>query len=437
MAELIDIARQAVALATAAGANGVWATAERSRSVDLKMRQGKLDLAQDATSRSLSLRLFVDGRYGGVSTNDLREDRLKSFVDEAVALTRAIQQDPMRELPDPKLFEGRPQTDLQLVDPAVPAISREDRLAWLEEMNALLRGEAGVVSADSTVSDGHAETAMASSNGFDGTEARTWLWLGSDITVKGADGKLTEEGMHGGGTFREDLPPPAEIARMALARARAREGSVKGPTRKTTMIVDPQSAGRLLGRFLSGASGSAVERDQSFWKGKLGKKVGSDKLTVVDDPLLVRGLSSRAFDREGIAAKPLPLVEAGVLRNYYLDTYYAKKLAMAPTTGSASNRTVALGKRDLAGLIAQAKSGIYVTSWLGGNADGTTGDFSFGLRGHLVENGKIGAPVGEMNVTGNLADLFSRLVEVGNDPWPYSSLKAPTLVFEGVDFSGA
>jgi len=73
---------------------------------------------------------------------------------------------------------------------------------------------------------------------------------------------------------------------------------------------------------------------------------------------------------------------------------------------------------------------------MGGNSDSTTGDFSFGLRGHLVENGQVGAPVGEMNVTGNLLDLFGRLVAVGNDPYPYSSTKAPTLVFENVDFSG-
>jgi PmbA protein len=80
---------------------------------------------------------------------------------------------------------------------------------------------------------------------------------------------------------------------------------------------------------------------------------------------------------------------------------------------------------------------VYVTSWLGGNADGTTGDFSLGLRGHMIENGKIGRPVGEMNVTGNLRDLFARLEAVGNDPYPYSSTLAPSLVFTDVDFSGA
>ena len=109
---------------------------------------------------------------------------------------------------------------------------------------------------------------------------------------------------------------------------------------------------------------------------------------------------------------------------------------MAPTTGTASNRVVQSGSQSLDELLREAEQGIYVTSWLGGNADGTTGDFSLGLRGHVIENGQPGRPVGEMNVTGNLRDLFTRLVLVGNDPYPYSSTLAPSLVFADVDFSG-
>ena len=110
---------------------------------------------------------------------------------------------------------------------------------------------------------------------------------------------------------------------------------------------------------------------------------------------------------------------------------------MTPTTGSPSNRVVKPGALGLSQLLSEVGEGIYVTSWLGGNADGTTGDFSLGLRGHMIENGEVGRPVGEMNVTGNLRDLFTRLELVGNDPYPYSSTLVPSLVFIDVDFSGA
>ncbi|MDH3440038.1 MAG: metallopeptidase TldD-related protein, partial [Gammaproteobacteria bacterium] len=134
--------------------------------------------------------------------------------------------------------------------------------------------------------------------------------------------------------------------------------------------------------------------------------------------------------------KVLPIVEQGVVKNLYVDTYYGRKAGMAPTTGSASNRRIEPGDQPLEALLSDAGEGVYVTSWLGGNADGTTGDFSLGLRGHMIENGQIGRPVGEMNVTGNLRDLFARLEAVGNDPYPYSSTLAPSLVFADVDFSG-
>ena len=133
-----------------------------------------------------------------------------------------------------------------------------------------------------------------------------------------------------------------------------------------------------------------------------------DKLSVVDDPLIPRGLASRHFDGEGISARAMPIIDAGVAVNLYVDTYYGRKLGLAPTTGSPSNRVVTPGTQDLAALLKEVGSGVYVTSWLGGNSDSTTGDFSLGLRGHLIEGGEIGAPVGEMNVTGNLADLVQR-----------------------------
>ena len=88
-------------------------------------------------------------------------------------------------------------------------------------------------------------------------------------------------------------------------------------------------------------------------------------------------------------------------------------------------------------LLADVGDGVYVTSWLGGNADRTTGDFSLGLRGHMIVNGQIGRPVSEMNVTGNLRDLFNRLEMTGNDIYPYSATLSPSLVFSDVDFSGA
>jgi PmbA protein len=279
--------------------------------------------------------------------------------------------------------------------------------------------------------------AAASSNGFFGTWESTGVWMGTEVTVRDEGDRRPEGWWWVGGRHREQLVPAAEIATLALREATRRLGAAKGPTRRGLMIVEPRAARRLVRSLLGPANGRSVQQGRSFYADKLGEEVVSDKLTITDDPLLVRGLGSRHFDGEGISARVMPVIEAGVLRNWYLDTYYARKLEMDPTTGGGSNQVVAPGARDLAAIIADADEAVLVTSWLGGNSDSTTGDFSFGMRGHLVEGGEVGAPIGEMNVTGNLLELFSSLVEVGSDPYPWSSLLVPTLVFDGVQFSGA
>lgn len=432
--ELLAAAAAAVEAAQRAGAKDAWATATRSRKVELDLRNGKLEKVADSTSRGLSLRLYVDGRYSAHATTDLRPEQVQAFVAGGVAITRALQPDAHRRLADRALYPERLPA-LELADGKVGQLDRDQRLAWLRAMDARVTGAPKVISAMSAVSDGTTIVAAASSNGFQHAYETTNVGFFAEITLDDGD-KRPEDWMGAWARHVDALPAVEGIADEALRLARARLGMTKGPTRKTTMVVDARAAASLIGRLLGPATANAVQQERSFWRGKLGQPMVSARLTVVDDPLIPRGLGSRPFDGEGLAAARLPLIEAGVLRNLYVDTYYGSKLGAKPTTGGGSNRVVALGARGRDALVAAAKDGIYVTSWLGGNMDGTTGDFSLGARGHLIEGGAIGAPCGEMNVTGNIVELFSRLAEVGNDPWRYSSTLAPTLVFEGVQFSG-
>jgi PmbA protein len=183
-------------------------------------------------------------------------------------------------------------------------------------------------------------------------------------------------------------------------------------------------------------SASSLQQKRSFLDGKLGQAIGSPLLDVRDEPLLKRGFGSRLFDGEGIAAKPFALFEQGVLRDYYVDTYYGRKLGMKPTTGRMSNHAWVLGTRSLGELLADLKEGVLVTGFLGGNSNGTTGDFSLGVKGFRVRGGAIAEPVGEMNLSGNHLELWKRLAAVGNDPYAYSSMRTPTLVFDGVQIAG-
>lgn len=437
MSELLNSATAAVALAKKAGADDAWAAISRNRSVSHSYRDGALESVEESTSRGLGISIYVDGRYSSHSTTDLRDDRLASFITEAVALTRALEPDPFRKIPDSGLFEGRPEIDLDRLDPHLAGVSADMRLDWCRELDARAHADKRVISATCGVFSGESEGASVSSNGFRGRFDGGYIGYSATATVRDGDDKRPEGSFFAYDRFLGSLPRPEEIAAEALRRTLSRLGSAKGPTGRATMVVDHQAAVSLLSRLMGPASASSIQQKRSFWADKAGQRLFADRLTVTDDPLIPRGLASRHFDGEGISAKKLPIIEAGVVRNYYVDTYYGRKLGLAPTSGSPSNRVVSLGDKSLAELLQAVDSGIYVTTWLGGNSDSTTGDFSLGLRGHLIEKGQIGAPVSEMNVTGNLTDLFGRLVMLGNDPYRYSSLRAPSMVFENVNFSGA
>jgi PmbA protein len=168
----------------------------------------------------------------------------------------------------------------------------------------------------------------------------------------------------------------------------------------------------------------------------LGQKIGSEKLTVIDDPFLEKGLSSRFYDYEGLASKKRVMIEKGVLRNFYVDNYYGRKLGMEFTSGSSSNIVFEYGSKSMDDMIKEMKKGILVNGFIGGNSNSTTGDFSFGIVGLLIENGSIVHAINEMNISGNAKEFWNQLAEMGNDPYPYSSMRCPALLFDGVNFSG-
>jgi len=200
--------------------------------------------------------------------------------------------------------------------------------------------------------------------------------------------------------------------------------------------VENRSGARLISALLGPMRASAVQQKGSCLEGMLGKKIASDKLTLIDDPLLENGLGSRLYDDEGMAAKRRIMIEKGILKSFYVDTYYGRKLSWEPTVGDTSNMTFECGTKSVDEMIAQMGKGIFVTNFIGGNSNSTTGDFSYGIIGQYIENGKMVHPINEMNVSGNILDLWPKLVEVGNDPYIYSQWRRPSMYFKDVEFSG-
>jgi PmbA protein len=439
MTDLLDITRNAADLALRKGAHEAAAGTYRARHVEVAWRDGRVEKVTEATTRGLGLDLYVDGRYASVSTSDLRPEALERFVADAVALARTLAPDPYRRLPDPELYRDRPEVDLELEDPSHGTLEAAERRRVAEAVEAAARAVPGaerILSVSTSASDSLAESALVQTNGFEGTKRGTDFWISAEVTVKDPDGRRPEEYAASGGRFRASLETPEAVGRRAAERALSRLGSVKGESALLTMAVDNRAAGRLVAALIGPLAAAAIQQKRSFMEGKLGARMGSPLLDLTDDPLVRRGLGSRLYDSEGLSARRFPLFEKGVLRNFFVDTYYGRKLGVAPTTARSSNLAWGLGSLSREGLLARMGQGILVTGFLGGNSNGTTGDFSLGVRGFRVRGGQVAEPVGEMNVSGNHLELWHRLAEVGNDPYPYSAMRTPTLVFEGVQFAG-
>jgi PmbA protein len=409
------------------------------RELEVQWRDGRVEKVSEATTRGLSLQLFVDGRYSAVSTSDLRPEALERFISDSIAMTRVLTPDEHRRLPEPEFYAGRASLDLMIEDPRQAQLTAEERQRFARELEEGARSadtRGAILSVTTGFGDLSREVFRVTSNGFEGGARSTQFAASAEVSVQDPDGRRPEEGDSGFARFFEDLPSAAALGRRAGERALGRIASVKGASAVLPMAVDSKAAGRLVSMLLSSMVGSAIQQKRSFLDGKLGQQVGSALLSLSDDPHLKRGLGSRLFDGEGITSRPMALFEEGVLRTYFIDSYYARKLQTRPTTAGPSNLAWKLGTKDRAGLLADLGEGILVTGFLGGNSSALTGDFSLGIQGFRVRGGQLAEPISEMNISGNQLDLWKRLVAVGSDPYRYSTSRTPTLVFEGVQFAG-
>lgn len=435
---LLEIAQQALQLARSHGADHAAARAYQSREVEVAWRDGKPESISDATTRGLALSLYVQGRFSGVSTSDLRPDALRKFIAEGVALTKTLAPDPFRSLPDPKLYAGRAALDLQVCDADhgnLTSDMRRSRASELEQGARTVHGHQAIVSVTGTVSDTRSESARVTSNGFEGVWTTTGFGCTAEVTI--ADGeRRPDDWFSAYGRHLRGLPTTQSVGLAAAQRVLQAKGAQKMPTVTLPLVVENRAAGRLIGALCAAAFGRQLQQKQSFLEGKLGTQIGSARLDLSDQPHLLQGLGSRLWDGDGIAAKRMPVFEKGVLRSYFIDDYYAKKLGVAPTTGSSSNLVLTPGSKDLAELLTDMGEAILVTSFLGGNSNATTGDFSFGVAGVRIRTGQRAEPVCEMNIAGNHKDFWQRLTAVGNDVYPYSAMRSPSLAFEGVVFAG-
>lgn len=438
--ELIDLGRDILKKTKALGAEEATIVVSRSTDVSLVRRAGKLENATQASSLGVSLSLLVDERYSVHSTSDLRPAALDAFLARAVEATRVLEPEPERRQPPLELC-GRYTSEevLDRFDPTWESLTAEQRREQAERLEAAvdaLPNRHQVLSATIYTGDSIGETARVLSNGFENVSRGTGFGHGAEMTLLEPGGRRPEGSAYYSATHGSDLPPPERVAQDCWKRAEQRLDSGPTASGRYPMLLQNSSVGRILGVLGGPLSGSELHQGRSFLAGKQGERIAAPGLSIYDDPTIPRGLGSRPFDGDALYAKPFPVLEAGVLQNYYINVYYGRKLGMPPTTGGRSNWVVPAGTRTVEAIARDLDRCIVVTGFLGGNSNGLTGDFSFGVQGLLLEKGEVVKHLSEMNVSGNIGELLMSFSEAADDVWTWSSMRAPTLLFDGVQFSG-
>ena len=436
--QLREIAEGIVAEATRLGAEECRVRVGEGSSSQLERRDGVVEKAQESWSRSAGLSLMVDGRFSAHSTNDLRPAALTAFLERAIAATRFMEPDPDRRLPD-LADMGVAAVDLDAVDPDFEAWTAARRAAACETVERLCADRSKddpVRSITAYVWDGRSDSALVTSHGFSSSWSGTSFGHGATVSLEDADGRLPEAWSTFSTRHLSDLPSAERVADDLVARGRLRLGSKAAESGRYPLLLDRRVVGRMLGTLLGPLSGTAIYEQRSCMAGKLGERIAAAGLSLYDQPLLPRAPGSRPHDGDGLPSKRRAILEDGVLQMYFLGVYNARRLKMAPTTGGASNLVVPPGARTEAEIQAGLKRAIRVEGFLGGNSNATSGDFSYGILGTLIEDGQPVRPVSEMNVSGNLFELLDRFVEAASEPWIYSSWRVPSLLFDDIQFSG-
>ena len=452
--DLESLAADVVALAVKAGASDAEAAAREGDEFSVNVRMGQVETLKESGSRGLGLRVFLGLRSASASTSDLTPEGIRQLVDGALALAKVTEEDPFSGMPETAEFGSVPG-DLHLYHEDVYSLPGAERIEWAR------RAEAAALAADPRItnSDGGSFDAatgrkvLANSRGFVGSYRSSYAGVSAAPLAQDANGQMQRDGWWSSARRLADLDSPESIGIEAARRALRRLGARRVPTQRVPIVFAPEVARSLIGSLFEAASGDAIWRSASFLAGRLESQIARPSLNLIDDntmllPTGMGGFGTSPFDGEGLPSQRTVVVENGILRNYLLNTYTARKLGMKSTHNASrglagtpgigcGNLYVEPGALTPEQIIKEIPAGLYVTSLMGFGVNVVTGDYSRGATGLWIENGQLTHAVEEVTIAGNLAEMLRNVTAIGDDLVFRGAVASPTLRIDGMTIAGA
>lgn len=451
--EETELAGYCISYAIGCGASAARVSLSKSTMDSCTMLNGELDKVTHSADRSIFIYIYADNRYGTFSTNRLEKKELETFISNAVSMVRLLGEDICRCLPEAERTERMALTgmELDLYDPEYEQSDTERRLERAKTLSIYKEICSGdhkdfhLISEECEYSESVEDNYIADSNGFKGRHIESSFSCFSEMTVADLSGNKYS-GFWWDATPKIDELKIEDCGRLAIKRAVSRISPKKRRSGKYRMVIDRNVSSRVVSPIFAALNASSIQQKMSFLEDALGKQIFPEGLTIMDMARSKGKSGARLFDSEGVATKDAPIIEGGVVKQYFVNTYMSKKMGLEPTIEDISRPCVMpyiKGKSSPVGekyvssedILHKCKNGILVTGFNGGNSNPVTGDFSFGVEGFAFSNGKITYPIHEMLITGNLITLWNNLLAAGTDARKSARWQIPTLAFENVSFS--
>ncbi len=479
-----QLTRDCLAMALEAGAEKARASLSKNTMNIVATLDGEVDKVTSCLDRSISLNLYVDGRYGTFSTNKLDRESLRAFIGKATATTRMLAPDACRDLPDPARTakDASEGNELGICDSAWSSVTPDQRIAfalencahrWLADgrvapakffeqapcvavarrnNNSVSRAQGWkLISEEGEYSDSEYFNYVVDTRGLEVLHSETSFEFFTELTIQDTRGRKYSGGWWEAAPLLKDFHPE-KVAPAALEEAVMQIGPKACPSGKYRAVIDSEVSQKVLNPILGALNAFNIQQKNSFLTDALGKRLFPEGLDIMDMPRIPGEACGKMFDSEGVATSNHYIVKDGVVQEYFVNTYMANKLGIAPTIEDATRPYIPVFMRegfrtgdgsafipaeaDRQYLMSACGDGILITDFCGGNSNPATGDFSYAIQGYRFENGRIVHPVREMLITGNILTLWSGLLAAGADARRCRAKLTPTLAFDNVDFSG-
>jgi PmbA protein len=438
------IVDQMLDAAQKAGADCADVSFIRGHGLDVQVRLGKVESAERSEDYQVGMRVFVGQRSASVSTGQLDADNITELAQRAVSMAKIAPEDPFARLANAE-EQARSLPEIELFDDTSISTQALSEMALTCEAAALDTN--GISNSDgASASTGMSEILIGTSTGFTAAYKRSSFGI-SAVVLAEQDGQMERDYDYSAAVFAEDLEAATKIGKRAAERTLARLGARKPQTGSFPVIYDKRVSRSIAGHIASGINGAAIARGTSFLKDRLGEAIAASSISIVDNPLLNRGMGSRLFDGETLPVTKRYMVENGVLNGWLLTLSTAAQLGLTPTgnasrslsgppSPSVSNFIMENGKTKLEDMISDIKQGLYITEMMGSSVSMTTGDYSRGASGFWIENGKLAWPATEATVAGNLKDIFINMIPA-SDLDLRQSIAAPSLFVSALTVAGS